>query len=324
MVAYDVSYCYGGIVGATGNQQFNLKGTAFEENLATAAWSLSCDGNKTLTLTNDKGYLQTVTIDGPVTYNGVLGRFGSRFLTLCYSGTIEYLKIYKRRTVRLRQRRSTIITGTSQRRQTARWKPGTLDRWSKNTLSFKGDMGEVTASGYEELPSATAISTWRLLWSFPRVGPWTIEWKGRTTAQSVLLLNNNETTDQSTPRKGSKYIYAFNDHRLDNPNDNGISLRINNTNPAATFNGIPTEISESTNTVWYLIHDGNGNLKLAANVNGRTFVMEAANKITQDYTFNGVLGYFTKDAPFDFDGTIQYLKIYHLRAGGGAGGGGSG
>ena len=309
--AYDVSYCYGGIVGATGNQQFNLKGTAFEENLATAAWSLSCDGNKTLTLTNDKGYLQTVTIDGPVTYNGVLGRFGSR-LTLCYSGTIEYLKIYSA------DRAAEAATQHDYYWDFTKAANGTLeaetsDRWSKNTLSFKGDMGEVTAdglknsisNGYFDMETAVVL---------PQDEPWTIEWKGRTTAQSVLLANNNETTDQSTPRKGGEYIYIFNDHRLDNPNDNGISLRINNTNPAATFNGIPTEIRESTNTVWYLIHDGNGNLKLAANVNGRTFVMEAANKITQDYTFNGVLGYFTKDAPFDFDGTIQYLKIYHSAA----------
>lgn len=159
-----------------------------------------------------------------------------------------------------------------------------------------------------------AISAWRLLSSCRRNEPWTIEWQGRTTAQSVLLANNNETTDQNTPHKGGEYIYIFNDHRLDNPDDNGISLRISDTKPAATFNGIPTEIRESANTVWYLIHDGSGNLKLAANVDGKTFVMEAANKITQDYTFNGVLGYFTQDAPFDFDGTIKYLKIYHSAA----------
>lgn len=309
--AYDVSYCYRGTYAAPGNQQFNLKGTDFEKNLATAAWSLSCDGNGNLTLTNDKGYSKTVTIDGPVTYNGVLGRFGSNS-PLCYFGTIEYLKIYSAdRAAEAATQHDYYWDFTKAANGTL--KAETSDRWSKNTLSFKGDMGVVTAdglknsisNGYFDMETAVVL---------PQDEPWTIEWKGRTTAQSVLLAKNDETTDQSTPRKGGEYIYIFNDHRSDNPDDNGISLRINNTNPAATFNGIPTEIRESTNTVWYLIHDGNGNLKLAANVNGRTFVMEAANKITQDYTFNGVLGYFTQDAPFDFDGTIQYLKIYHSAA----------
>ena len=309
--AYDVSYCYGGPYGASGNKQFNLKETDFEKNLETAAWRLSCDGNHTLTLTNDKGYSATVTINGPVTYNGVLGRFGSR-ATLCYFGTIEYLKIY-----------SANRAADAATQHDYFWKftnaaddkleAETSDRWSKNTLRFNGAMGDVTAdglknsnrNGYFGMETAVVL---------PKNEPWTIEWQGRTTAQSVLLANNNETTDQNTPHKGGEYIYIFNDHRLDNPDDNGISLRISDTKPAATFNGIPTEIRESANTVWYLIHDGSGNLKLAANVDGKTFVMEAANKITQDYTFNGVLGYFTQDAPFDFDGTIKYLKIYHSAA----------
>ncbi|MEI3011172.1 MAG: hypothetical protein V8T46_02805 [Sutterella seckii] len=91
--AYDVSYCYEGTFGAEGNKLFNLTGTEHENDLSSAAWSLSCDGNGNLTLTNNK------TLRRPWGW-----KFKSRRTVclaasednspLCYSGTMESLKIY--------------------------------------------------------------------------------------------------------------------------------------------------------------------------------------------------------------------------------------
>ena len=310
--AYDVSYCYGGIVGAARNQLFDLKGTDFENNLATAAWSLSCDGNKTLTLTNDKGYSKTVTIDGPVTYNGVLGRFGSS-LTLCYSGTIEYVKIYSAdRAAEAATQRDYYWDFTKVDNE-GNLAAETTDHWSKNVLTGSANVGTVQNDGLKHTSSNDHF-TMENAAVLPKDKPWTIEWQGRTSAQSILLANNNDETDATSPRKAGEYVYIFNDYRTDRPEDNGISLRDQNTQAAATFNGIPVDIRENANTVWYLIHDGNGNLKLAATVNGVTFTSEATNAIKRDYTFNGVLGYFTQNNKLNYDGEIKYLKIYHSAA----------
>ena len=175
--------------------------------------------------------------------------------------------------------------------------------YSKNTLTLDPSNGLTNDRG--------SYFTMETPITLLKNAPWTIEWQGSTTANSVLLAYNDDD-DATSPYKSGPYVYIYNDLGIEL--GNSVSLRKQNTTAAATFSGISDAAKKNPDTVWYLIHDGQGNLTLACKSGELTTVTTLENVIDRDYTFNSVLGYFTKNNQLCYTGTIKYLKIYPTAA----------
>ena len=175
---------------------------------------------------------------------------------------------------------------------------------AENNLTYHGSDVSTTTDGLSI--NGTGYFTMENPITLLKDAPWTIEWKGSTTGQSVLLANNDEG-DTTSPHKTGPYIYIYNDIGIEL--GNSVSFRRENTSAVATFTGLSDAARKDHNAVWHLIHDGHGNLKLACKSGDLTSVVELKDVIDQDYTFNSILGYFTKNNPLRYRGTLQYLKI---------------
>ena len=181
---------------------------------------------------------------------------------------------------------------------------------AENTLTYHGSAVSTTANEGLSANGAGYFTMAKPI-TLLKSAPWTIEWKGSTTGQSVLLANNDKG-DTTSPHKTGPYIYIYNDIGIEL--GNSVSFRRENTSAVATFTGLSDAAREDPNAVWHLIHDGHGNLKLACKSGDLTSVVELKNVIDQDYTFNSILGYFTDNNPLRYRGTLQYLKIYQTAA----------
>ena len=185
----------------------------------------------------------------------------------------------------------------------------TSDNTQHNTLTYSNNSLTLSSEGFTN--ERGGFFTMETPITLLEDAPWTIEWQGSTSDQSVLLAKNSDE-DTTSPTKTGPYVYIYND--MDIELGNSVSLRKQNTTAAATFSGLADAAREDANAIWYLIHNGAGNLTLACSSDGLTTVTTLEDVIDQNYTFNAVLGYFTENNRLCYDGTIKYLKIYPTAA----------
>ena len=175
----------------------------------------------------------------------------------------------------------------------------TEDGWTENRLT-ENILQSVT---YYAMDTAAVL---------PSDGEWTIEWKGTSPASCVVLANNDDERDESG--KGAEYIYVANNSGeadktelffVQSGNANSTNIRLSD---------IPDDVKTADDAVWYMIHNGEGDLTLAVYGNGKLIETTLEDVIDMDYSYNGIRGYFTTSMPIGYNGTLEYVKIYHTAA----------
>ena len=140
--------------------------------------------------------------------------------------------------------------------------------------------------------------------------PWTIEWQGGTTNTSqggVLMAHNDKTADAKG--KTAEYIYLVNysseGYTVNLIPGGAIGKRI------AYLKGLTAGQATSADTVFYMSHDGNGNLTIMADDGTNVLKTEKVGAITQDFTFNSLKGYYQPSgAKGDYRNNLRYVKVY--------------
>lgn len=290
---YDISIVPSGMVG-NAVAKFDIPEDQRNALSVSTTWTLEHNDGQ-LILSNNRGYSESknVTIDS-MTFNGIRGYFATQN-TLYYSGTLTDLKIYENIEADYRwDFDDSYVSGN-----TLHASAGDVDlTYTDSSIPVTDDGLANDSPNYFNMDSSVTL---------PDDEPWTIEWQGTIEGNSVLLANNNSTTDGYTPEKGGEYLYIYNDSgRADGDR---IALRTENTTGAATFS-IPDGLLENDEITWYLVHDGQGNLTLGwAGSDGLYYAHTVNGAVTENFVFNGVLGYFTTDNKLCYEGNIKYIEI---------------
>ena len=290
---YDISIVPSGMAG-NAVAKFDIPEDQRDALSVSTTWTLEYNDGQ-LILSNNSGYSESknVTIDS-MTFNGIRGYFATQN-TLYYSGTLTDLKIYENIEADYRwDFDDSYVSGN-----TLHASAGDVDlTYTDSSIPVTDDGLANDSPNYFNMDSRVTL---------PDNAPWTIEWQGSTTANSVLLANNNSATDGYTPKKGGEYLYIYNDSGRDD--GDRIALRTENTTGAATFS-IPDDLLENDEITWYLVHDGQRNLTLGwAGSDGLYYAHTVNGAVTEDFVFNGVLGYFTTDNKLCYEGNIKYIEI---------------
>lgn len=290
---YDISIVPSGMVG-NAVAKFDIPEDQRNALRVSTTWTLEYNDGQ-LILSNNSGYSESknVTIDS-MTFNGIRGYFATQN-TLYYSGTLTDLKIYENIEADYRwDFDDSYVSGN-----TLHASAGDVDlTYTDSSIPVMDDGLANDSPNYFNMDSSVTL---------PDDGPWTIEWQGSIEGNSVLLANNDDKTDHHTPSKAGEYLYIYNDSGRDD--GDRIALRTENTTGAATFS-IPDGLLENDEITWYLVYDGNGNLTLGwAGSDGLYYAHTVNGAVTEDFVFNGVLGYFTTDNKLCYEGNIKYIEI---------------
>lgn len=177
----------------------------------------------------------------------------------------------------------------------------TTDGWAANALhADKGwDNGELTAEGV--VNGSLAMTTHVVL---PADEAWTIEWQGGgNDSYNVVFAQNDKTADASA--KAAEWLYlekageTFNIRLVTHGSHNNV----------AKLEGISEEIGKSADTIFYVSHDGEGNLTIKVE-NGETKLeKEFSGVITRDFVFNSVKGFYIPSVTATYGNNMRYAKI---------------
>ena len=184
------------------------------------------------------------------------------------------------------------------------------DRDGKNKLTYQGSNDiSITTDGMDNSANGRSYFLMEKPVKLKSNEPWTIEWQGSMSAASTPVANTNGGESNQT----NEYIYVSYEDK-EGSKYNTLWFRNEGNQSVASLAGYDDVVKSNTNTKWYAIHDGKGTLTLACTGGDGTVYQKSVteNKITQDYTYDTVLGYYLKtDTRYNYYGTIKNLAIYH-------------
>ena len=184
------------------------------------------------------------------------------------------------------------------------------DRDGKNKLTYQGSTDiSITTDGMDNSANGRSYFLMEKPVKLKSNEPWTIEWQGSMSAASTPVANTNGGNIDQT----KEFIYVSHEDK-EGSRYNTLWFKKENNQSVASLAGYDDAVKSNTNTKWYAIHDGNGTLTLACTAGDGTVYQKSVteNAITQDYTYDTVLGYFLKTSTvYNYYGTIKNLAIYH-------------
>ncbi len=191
----------------------------------------------------------------------------------------------------------------------------TIPSGNKYYWDFSGDTPiSISGEGWTENKLTSDLSCYKMESevTLKNDEPWTIEWNGAVTKQSIVLSKAPGKTE------GNHYVYIAPDVDGDgNGSTFGFVLvkggpGTSVTNQVCLLKDLTLDMVNDQNNIWYVTYDGNGTITLALKHENQIYKAEAS--YNNDITFTHLQGaYSAGDVAFNYK-NMDYLKIYRTVA----------